>query len=209
VCAIFSVTEKVYAAHSILYERTHVTDVVSHKYVSQCRFSKCGVCAELKKHIRESKSYAENRVRNAALQSHRQDVEIERMHVYSVWAACITPNSDRCSLMIDGADSNGMDQPCKPGRDKSWEGVQRLATSLTGSVIKGPNGFHAVRAWSWHDVYSKGVNPTAAAVLASLRALPQPLPRRLHIQFDNCWADNKCTYVFAFFAYLVHHGIFE
>ena len=50
--------------------------------------------------------------------------------------------------------------------------------------------------------------------LEGLRALPMEpiliisLPHALHVQLDNCWKDNKCRFVKAFWTMLTVKGIF-
>ena len=38
--------------------------------------------------------------------------------------------------------------------------------------------------------------------------LANPLPLVLHVQLDNCWKDNKCRFVKAFWSMLMAKGIF-
>jgi hypothetical protein len=46
-------------------------------------------------------------------------------------------------------------------------------------------------------------------VLKCIDAMPMPLRRKLHIQLDNCVAENKNQGFFYSLGLLIHYGVFD
>jgi hypothetical protein len=59
------------------------------------------------------------------------------------------------------------------------------------------------------DLYPKGNNQSFSTLLALIDEMPQPLRQTLHIQADNCVAENKNQGFFFSLGLLVHYNVFE
>lgn len=80
---------------------------------------------------------------------------------------------------------------------KGWASQSLLQTHLVGienHTTKTTHFYVAPKFWK------KGANPTCTLLWKHIVdfSKDQPLPKKLWIQFDNCWRDNKNQFVIGF-----------
>ena len=63
-----------------------------------------------------------------------------------------------------------------------------------------------------HDIFEQGSNLIITLVHMLLEEFVSDwnkLPKKLHLNMDNCWKENKNRYLFSYLAGLVELNIFE
>ena len=91
---------------------------------------------------------------------------------------------------------------------------ERLPSKISGCTIY--NGWYEhnrkILFFINHDIFENGSNLVVTLVYLLLLEFMndwKKLPRKLHLNLDNCWKENKNRYLFSFLASLLQLNIFE
>ena len=91
---------------------------------------------------------------------------------------------------------------------------ERLPSKITGCTMY--NGWYEknrkVVFYINHDIFENGSNMIITTIYLLLHEFikdHKALPRKLRLNLDNCWKENKNRYLFSFLASLVELNIFE
>ena len=91
---------------------------------------------------------------------------------------------------------------------------ERLPSKITGCTMY--NGWYEKKRkvvfYINHDIFENGSNMIITTIYLLLHEFikdHKALPRKLRLNLDNCWKENKNRYLFSFLASLVELNIFE
>ena len=203
-----------------------------HVHVStRLEFAVCGTCFRLDDAIRSSTG--ETRDAYIAQKNAHRDIFKGERDSYACRKQEAALDSSVISLVINGADAKLYELPHERQRTKDTATAMRIPLHLVGAHFHGMTqricNFIVtdrfahdsnltveiiVRALAfdqgWRDRGGR-TQEEAARDEASGRAEKPSLPRarRLYLQLDNCWRENKNRTVIAFLGHLVHCGAFD
>ncbi|XP_035680730.1 uncharacterized protein LOC118418795 [Branchiostoma floridae] len=173
------------------------------------RFSKCDVCQDLRKAVREAATAERREQIKSDLQLHFKQQKQERQVYWGKAMSSLHDPTDKLSIIIDGMDQSKTALPHFMQATKESE-KWKLRTHITGVLVHTLGvGYAFIDNLRWpHDS-----NLTCTVLLATLRKVAKSynnrLPGTLYLQMDNCWRECKNQYVFAFLGLLVLRGIFK
>ena len=122
--------------------------------------------------------------------------------------------SDNIFIQIDGMDNSKSYLPRYQELSKDQVQKERLPSKISGCTIY--NGWYEknrkVLFYVNHDIFENGSNLVITLIHHLLQEFLsdwKKLPKKLHLNLDNCWKENKNRYLFSFLASLLELNIFE
>ena len=185
-----------------------IKDFQNIKFPKKTRLGRCDTCLELQSKINLTRKVDSNEriqfveQRRAHTEMHKsertlymQRCEYSRLHPDEV-----------IHLTID--EMTHFFLPFPRPAVKGWTGQKLLQVNLIGIEN---HTFESTDFYVAPNFWGKGAKITCSIIWKHLCDLSEkkPLPKKLWIQFDNCWRDNKNKYTMAFFGMLVAKGIFN
>ena len=174
------------------------------------RFTRCDFCEKHRAIQNSSRSSNEQKC-DAIVQltDHYRHITMERAYADSKAFRARAHPQEVLSLAIDGTDQlpNGLPQ------------FERSTGSVAGAhhrvhykfTICRNHGLGETICYTHRENIPGNPNLTIEIIFRALKATEQKLgklPNILHIQFDNCWRENKNTYVLTYLCDLVYRGLF-
>ena len=137
-----------------------------------------------------------------------------RRKVEEIRQSAINFPSDNLFIQIDGMDNSKSYLPRYRELSKDQVQKERLPSKISGCTIY--NGWYEnkrkVLFYINHDIFENGSNLVITLVYLLLQEFIgdwKKLPRKLHLNLDNCWKENKNKFLFSFLASLVQLNVFE
>lgn len=128
--------------------------------------------------------------------------------------SALTFPSDNLFIQIDGMDNSKSYLPRYLELSKDQVQKERLPTKISGCNIY--SGWYEekrkVLFYLNHDIFEQGSNLIITLVHLLLQEFVKDwkkLPKKLHLNMDNCWKENKNRFLFSYLASLVELNIFE
>ena len=122
--------------------------------------------------------------------------------------------SDNLFIQIDGMDNSKSYLPRYLEHSKDLVQKERLPTKISGCIIH--SGWYEekrkVLFYLNHDIFEQGSNLIITLVHLLLQEFQKDFgkfPKKLHINADNCWKENKNRFLFSYLASLVELEIFD
>ena len=174
-----------------------------------CKFSKCDTCIRLREVKNNRKLTMEARyAARTELQAHYKNVKIERQMALTKAFDAVREPTEYLSICQDGTNQLPFGFPNFKEVDKSL-GKHRLKTHLMIDIVHG-RGCHVyitpeARVASDPNLTIECLQRT----LKRIEAQDGYLPPVLYLQLDNCWRENKNSYVIAYLAWLVERKVFK
>ena len=91
---------------------------------------------------------------------------------------------------------------------------ERLPSKITGCTVY--NGWYEKKRkvifYVNHDIFENGSNMIITIIFLLLQEFikdHKALPKKLHLNLDNCWKENKNRFLFSFLASLLELNIFQ
>ena len=175
------------------------------------QFTKCDVCETLKREriqrCRTETEKADNMMRQ---QKHDTLNRNERI-AYDLRKQESRQEPDKVlHLSWDGADQAAYALPYFTNPDKESVKIYKTTMYLVGVRFYGGD----LRDFVFHHlpIFDRGANCSIEVLHRMLTKVYEKkgrLPKKLYIQLDNCWRENKNKYLFAFLGELVYRGIFD
>ena len=176
--------------------------------------SVCSICVALNNNHKQCKTEAEIKQATALKNNHRINFGLARRKVEEVKQSAISFPSDNLFLQIDGMDNSKSYLPRYLELSKDQVQKERLPSKISGCTIY--NGWYEenrkVLFYINHDIFENGSNMIITIVYLLIQEFLKDhnkLPRKLHLNMDNCWKENKNRFVFSFLASLLELKIFE
>lgn len=169
------------------------------------RLGKCDVCCDFEERIRTSVGAVKTNL-IAQKHAHSRQVRIELVEMQNMHARAKNQPSEWTCISSDWSNPHLM--PHRPTPQKGWMTKKRLKYHVFGIVNAADS---QVTLFPHFDHWEHDSNLHISLLFNHLRELRDKgkLGRNLMIQMDNCFRDNKNKYLFAFFAYLLHHQWFR
>ena len=176
-----------------------------------CRFAKCGFCVGQREiqtsgtATSDEKAVARERLTlhiNWALKRERGIYHDKKVKAFQNPLKCI-------SIALDGTDQfiNGF--PHFWETTKADAKGKRLYLHTQVCIVHGTDPY----IFCAHEDIAGDPNWTIETLYRALRAeeirRPEGLPKTFYLQVDNCFRENKNTYLFAWLCWLVERGVFD
>ena len=200
----------VYASVSLSYfNRVWREQVPEVKLRKVLRFNKCATCENLRK-IRwdRGRSSTEKAQAMAKLTVHYKFVKRERTHAMVAAARGVMSPKDVLSMAQDGTSQlpHGLPQFAQALHGQE-EAHNRLHHHITLTMVHGMG----TKCYVTRDNTAGDPNLTIECLQRTLEWVEQTrgfLPNKLCLQLDNCWRENKNSYVLNWLGSLVERGLF-
>ena len=173
------------------------------------RFTRCDFC-EKQRTIQHSQRSSVFQKQKAILElvDHYKFIAMERAYAESKKARALTSPNEILSLAIDGTDQlpNGLPQFSRSTSSDAGA-YHRLMYKMTICRIHGIE----TTCYTHRENIPGNPNLTIEILQRAMKIAEKRLgrlPDIFHVQFDNCWRENKNSYVLAYLADLVHRGLF-
>ena len=176
--------------------------------------SVCSICVALNTNQRQCQSERELRLATDLRNNHRMNFGLARRKVEEIKQMAISFPRDHMFIQVDAMDNSKSYLPHYRELSKDQCQKERLPSKITGCTIY--NGLYEkkrkVMFFINHDIFENGSNMIITIIYKLLEEYVsdhQSLPRKLHLNLDNCWKENKNRFLFSFLASLVHLNVFE
>jgi hypothetical protein len=176
--------------------------------------SVCSTCVLLNQNIKQCKTEIELEQAKSLKNNHRMNFGLARRKIEEVKQSALSFPSDHLFLQIDGMDNSKSYLPRYLEKSKDQAQKERLPTKISGCLMY--NGWYEnnrkVMFYLNHDIFENGSNLIVTLVYLLLEEFVKDwskLPRKLHLNLDNCWKENKNRFLFSFLASLLQLSIFE
>ena len=140
---------------------------------------------------------------------HLDFVKAERQYYAARVAEARADVMAALSLALDGADQGAHGVPfyCQPS--KTSQTIFKFRQYVVGVVTHGVG----VKLYRHLSKFPRGANVTISVLHQMLLCLWRSnggvLPRKMYLQMDNCWRENKNKYVFAYLSDLILKDVFD
>ena len=176
-----------------------------------CRFAKCGFCVEMREIQTSGTATSEEK----AVAKERLTLHInwaltrERGFYHTKKVGAIHQPLKHISIALDGTDQfiNGF--PHFWQTTKADAKGKRLYLHTQVCMVHGCDPY----IFCSHEDIAGDPNWTIETLYRALRSeeirRPEGLPKTFYLQVDNCFRENKNTYLFAWLCWLVERGVFD
>ena len=172
------------------------------------RFSKCDTCVRLReiKNDRGRTKKERERAKHTLL-DHYDYIKTARALVQQKKNEALMHPKECMYMSTDGTDQLDFGHPHFAEKAKE-DKADRLKTKLHVAYV------HGIGVWAYDSlVHVRGdPNVTIEVIQRTLKHVDRMqgfLPPTLYLQLDNCWRENKNTYVLAYLSRLVERGVFK
>ena len=176
--------------------------------------SKCDQCLALSSFQRSSQTEEQLAFAKSLKMAHKRCYGAARNYIENLRHSAISDPESRLFLQLDDMDNSKSYLPriLEPG--KKTGKIFQLPSKITGTIMYSGKyiGNRKVNMFINHNNFEQGGNKVVSILYLLLKDFISDhkfLPKKLHINADNCWRENKNIYVFSFLAALVQLKIFE
>jgi hypothetical protein len=174
-----------------------------------CRFAKCDFCIERRAILQDQTRLADHPLAKERLTLHLTWAHSRERGLYhKKQAEALSNPKDVMSISLDGTDQmiNGFPHFWEAGKSSSKG--KRLNVHTQIGLVHG----HKPMIFVAYEDVAGDPNWTIECVYRMIRRqemTSEKLPSVLYVQLDNCFRENKNTYVLAWFAWLVERRVFK
>ena len=167
--------------------------------------SVCTTCVALNNNLGQSKNERELQLAKDLRNNHRMNFGQARRKIEEIKQSSISFPSDNVFIQVDSMDNSKSYLPRYLVHSKDQVQKERLPSKITGCTMY--SGWYEnekqrkVVFFLNHDVFENGSNMIITIIYHILQDFVgdhKTLPRKLHLNLDNCWKGEDSKYNFKF-----------
>jgi hypothetical protein len=172
------------------------------------KFAKCQTCTTLRDEREKTRDENVLSIKRKKWRDHIAFVKQERRAYYRFRDLGRADDPEWLSITVDGSEQKAWGLPHFAQASKDDEKRVKLKVHLTAALVHGHGSF----VYTTYEDVAHDANLTVEVLMRTLKHLDakqSTLPRKLHIQLDNCKRENKNQYVYAWCCWIITRGVFD
>eukprot|EP00752_Nemacystus_decipiens_P017096 g15312.t1 len=183
------------------------------------RFTKCDICVLSTEALDQARRNGGGNWETEAmttimrtLEDHYKDVDRSRGVYMQAKLLAITTPSAILVIAIDGSDQSSYSVPYFKQETKNTCKGWKMRMKLIGALVTGRLCHFFTIGSNWEsgsNLTIQVLHSTLVELMKTSEATGTPLPRKLHLQLDNCSRENKNRFFIGYLNLLVSFGVFD